>query len=117
MEVKIGHWNGIFPLHLHMKLQDLDREMCKVPLYTRHHHAMTGSMHRKCTSERSVTVQSSHLNVKEKYIAPREAVVGAFFHKTLDGALHLERQARSGFSIAVPGAAGIAAICWNVLLK
>jgi len=47
-----------------------------------------------------------HRNVTEKYSALGEHVVAAFFHET---PFHEERQARSGSSIAVPVAAGIAA--------
>ena len=45
----------------------------------------------------------------EKYSALGEEVVAAYFRETLDGTVHDEKQAKSGSSIAVPVAAGIAA--------
>lgn len=45
----------------------------------------------------------------EKYSAPGEEVIGAYFCESLDGVIHDKKQARSGSSIAVPVAAGIAA--------
>jgi hypothetical protein len=45
----------------------------------------------------------------EKYSALGEEVVGAYFCESPDGVIHDEKQARSGSSIAVPVAAGIAA--------
>jgi hypothetical protein len=67
--------------------------------------ASHGPLHRGRASE----FNPPHRNVREKYSALGEEVVGAFFRGSLDGAVHEERQARSGSSIAVPVAAGIAA--------
>ena len=44
-----------------------------------------------------------------KYSALGEEVVAAYFREPLDGAVHGEKQAKSGSSIAVPVAAGIVA--------
>jgi hypothetical protein len=48
-------------------------------------------------------------DIIEKYSAVGEEVIAAYFHESLDGASHNARQAKSGSSIAVPVAAGIAA--------
>jgi len=50
-----------------------------------------------------------HRDVIEKYSVLGEEVVAAYFHNTLDSTVHERMQARSGTSVAVPVAAGIAA--------